>query len=92
MVCRVQRCTGCRHGVVFAESMVPLARACAELVFIKRSMPLAAWTGSSFDDELASLEETLLQFDAAAVEAEMTVWLDKLKTGEVLPHDTYPGY
>ncbi|MBX9827481.1 MAG: hypothetical protein K2Y27_21115 [Xanthobacteraceae bacterium] len=92
MVCRVQRCTGCRHGVVFAESLVPLARACAELIFIKRSIPLTAWTGSSFEDELASLEETLLQFDAATVEAEITVWLGKLKSGDVFPHDTYPGY
>ncbi len=91
-VCRVQRCTGCRHGVVFAESMVPLARACAELIFIQRSMPMTAWSGSSFEEELASLERTLEQFDTLAVDAEMTAWTAKLKSGEVVAHDTYPSY
>jgi hypothetical protein len=91
-VCRVQRCTGCRHGVVFADSLRPLARALAELIFIKGQIPLAAWCGSSFEDEVASLEHTLAQFDRAAVDIEISTWLDRLKKGEVFPHDTYPSY
>jgi hypothetical protein len=91
-ICRVQRCTGCRHGVVFAESLVPLARACAELIFIKGTVPYTAWSGSSFEDELRSIEETLKSFDGNLVEAEIQNWTRKLETREVRAHDTYPSY
>ena len=50
-LCRVQRCTGCPHGIVFADSMPPLARRYAELMHLKRTMPLASWSDSSFADE-----------------------------------------
>lgn len=91
-LCRVQRCTGCQHGVVFAESLVPLARASAELVFIQRTIPYAAWAGSSLEAELKSIELTLQSFDPAAVQAEVESWSDKIRKGEVVPHDTYPSY
>jgi hypothetical protein len=91
-LCRVQRCTGCRRGVVFEESLGPLARAHAELQFIQRQIPLASWAGSSFEDELISIEKTLECFDRAKVEAETNKWLERLNRGEVIPHDTYPSY
>ncbi|MEZ0171235.1 hypothetical protein [Microvirga sp. TS319] len=89
-LCRTQRCTGCIHGVVFKDSLTPLARAFAELFFIKAHMPLAAWIGSSFEEEERSLSLTLELFDAEAVNAEVNAWLRKLETGEVIAHDTYP--
>jgi hypothetical protein len=91
-VCRVQRCVGCRHGVVFADSLGPLARARAELMHLQREIPFSAWAGSSFDVELQSIEETLGGFDAEDVEAETNSWIEKLRRGEVIVHDTYPSY
>jgi hypothetical protein len=91
-VCRVQRCTGCRHGVVFAESLIPLGRACAELIHLQRTLPYTSWSGSTLEEELASLEETLKSFDAVAVRAAIDEWLLKLETQQVKVHDTYPSY
>jgi hypothetical protein len=91
-LCRVQRCTGCEHGVVFRESIGPLARACAELIHIQRTMPYAAWCGSSLEDELASIEKTLKSFDQTEVSSAIQEWSHKLQTGEVKAHDTYPIY
>jgi hypothetical protein len=91
-LCRVQRCTGCRHGVVFEESLEPLARAHAELQYIQQQIPLTSWIGSSFEDELVSIERTLQNFEKAEVESKTNIWLDRLRTGEVIPHDTYPSY
>jgi hypothetical protein len=91
-LCRVQRCTGCVHGVTFAESLVPLARARAELMHLQREVPFAAWAGSSFETEMQSIEATLASFDQALVEKETGAWLAKLRSGEVIAHDTYPGY
>jgi hypothetical protein len=91
-LCRVQRCTGCHFGVVFEESLVPLARAYAELLFLRRQIPLATWSGSSLEDEFVSLETTLKNFDSVAVTAEVDAWLAKLKAREVVPHDIRPSY
>lgn len=91
-LCRVQRCTGCRHGVVFEESLPALARAYAELCFLQRQIPYTSWLGSSFEDEFMSLEETLKNFASDKVEAEVEVWAERLKNGGIMPHDTYPSY
>ncbi|MDH2310867.1 hypothetical protein [Methylobacterium brachiatum] len=91
-LCRVQRCTGCVHGVTFAESLVPLSRARAELMHLQREVPFAAWAGSSFETEMQSIEATLASFDQGAVEQETAAWLTRLRSGEVIAHDTYPGY
>ena len=91
-LCRVQRCTGCQHGFVFAESLEPLARAHAELIFLKRTMPLSSWINSSLHDEEVSIRETLRNFDTAAVDDIVNSWLSKLVAGEIVAHDTYPIY
>lgn len=90
-ICTPQRCTGCEHGVVFEESLTPLARALAELHWIKRSIPLESWRGSSFETEEISISETLALFDTDTVRAIYDAWLDKLRNGERLPHDAYPA-
>jgi hypothetical protein len=91
-LCRVQRCTGCPHGVVFPDSMPPLARRFAELLHLKRTMPVASWTESSLADEQESIEQTLTHFDASRVSAEIASWTEKLCRGEIAVHGTYPSY
>jgi len=90
-LCGIQRCTGCHHGVVFTDSMPALARAYAELLFIHKTIPYVSWHGSSFDDELTSIEATLTLFDASEVQSHVAAWTSKLNRGEVRAHDTYPG-
>ncbi|MGY4432727.1 hypothetical protein ACVWWO_005204 [Bradyrhizobium sp. F1.13.1] len=91
-ICRVQRCTGCQHGVVFPESMPALARRFAELLQLKRTMPLASWIGCSLADEYESIEQTLAHFEAGRVSTEVGAWTAKLISGEVIVHGTYPSY
>jgi hypothetical protein len=91
-ICRVQRCTGCPHGVVFPESMPALARRYAELLQFKRTMPLTSWADSSLADEYESIEQTLAQFESDHVSAEVAVWTAKLNSGEIAVHVTYPSY
>jgi hypothetical protein len=92
MICRVQRCTGCEHGVIFADSLRSLAQAFAELIFILRSIPYVTWKGSSLEEEFESINLALESFPKEDVEREVQQWLNKLERGEVLPHDTYPSY
>lgn len=91
-LCRVQRCTGCKHGVVFSESLQSLARAHAELIHMKSTMPLASWMSSSFADEECSISETLKNFDADRVKELTEGWLGRFKRGEAHVHDVYPSY
>ncbi|WP_441227956.1 hypothetical protein AB7813_05615 [Tardiphaga sp. 20_F10_N6_6] len=91
-LCRVQRCTGCPHGVIFADSIDLLTRAYAELVHIQRTIPFAAWSGSSFADELISLAETLKLFPASEVQDRIDSWITRFRSGELRVHDTYPSY
>ena len=91
-LCRVQRCTGCPHGVVFPDSMPPLARRLAELMHLRRTMPMAAWDGSSFADEQESIAQTLTHFTKCDVETEIETWTEKLTSGEIAGHGTYPSY
>jgi hypothetical protein len=90
--CRVQRCTGCRHGLVFDDSLHLLARARAELIYIKRSIPYASWLGSSFEDEERSIDATLALFEADDVRREIDQWLKNIEQGDASVYDTYPSY
>ena len=91
-LCRIQRCTGCIHGLIFEDSLPPLCRALAELFLLKGRMSLSAWKGSSFEDEEISIVNTLKAFDAQVVESEIDHWLSILKNDETYLHDTYPQY
>jgi len=50
-LCLVQRCTLCRHGVYFEDSLPHLAVRMAELQFIKSRVPADRFAGSSFQAE-----------------------------------------
>jgi hypothetical protein len=92
MLCRVQRCTGCENGIVFTDSVPALTRAYAELLHLRRSIPMTSWGGSSFEDEYESIGKTLEAFDTVAVAAQVADWTDKLRRGEIIAHGTYPSY
>jgi hypothetical protein len=90
-LCSVQRCVGCRHGVVVEESLPALARAYAELLYLKETIPLAAWAGSSLEEEADALEATLERFDTDRVQAAVDDWRRKIHAKEVVLHDTFPA-
>ncbi|MGO7586640.1 hypothetical protein ACC665_29385 [Rhizobium ruizarguesonis] len=91
-VCREQRCTGCEHGVVFPESVMPLAYTLADLHFEKRNYPLASWKGSSLEDEEKSIRETLSLFDPQLVRQHYQQRMDELLSGNVRSFHVYPSY
>jgi hypothetical protein len=91
-ICRIQRCLGCEHGVVFQDSLESLGRANAELIWIKREIPYASWVGSSFEKEENALSETLAQFEQSQVQTVINKWLDRFRNGEAVVHDVYPSY
>jgi hypothetical protein len=91
-LCRVQRCTGCKHGLVFDESLEALCRGLAELIHLKKDIPLISWKGSSFEDEENSIRRTLSLFDADDAERMTQFWIARFSSGEVKVHESYPSY
>lgn len=89
-LCRIQRCTGCIHGVVFFESVQPLAVALADLDFLERQTPIRSWSGSSFELEQKSLRLTLNQFNPADVRPHYVKRREELKSGQAEVLDGYP--
>jgi len=55
-LCPVQRCTLCRHGVLFEDSLPGLAVRMAELRFIRSRASAERFTGSSFQTEWMATE------------------------------------
>lgn len=91
-ICRVQRCTGCFHGVIFPESVRPMAYALADLRHNRRQVGFAAWKGSSLEEEEISLVETLKQFDEETVKKYFQERTNALKSGEEMAFNVYPQY
>lgn len=91
-LCRVQRCLGCRHGVVFDDSLEPLARAYAGLIFIKRKIGFAAWTGSSLEEEENALYQALSGFNQDRVKSAVDTWLERFRRGDAVVHDVFPTH
>jgi hypothetical protein len=91
-ICRVQRCTGCFHGVVFPESVRPLAYTLADLRYQQRKIGLATWKGSTFEEEEISILETLKQFDQHVVKKHFQERANALMRGEEISFDVYPQY
>jgi len=91
-LCRVQRCTGCPHGIVFEDSMERLANTLADLHFERSLRPLAAWKDTSLEAEERSISATLRQFDPDRVRIAYNIRRDALRAGEVMVFDAYPLY
>ncbi|MEK7886554.1 tyrosine-type recombinase/integrase [Burkholderia contaminans] len=82
--CSVQRCTLCRHGVVFEESFEPLAHRVAELQVIRGHTPLDRWEASSFQAEWIAIEATVarvFQQRAEEFEAAVEAHVNRLRDG-----------
>lgn len=91
-LCRVQRCTGCSHGIVFEDSMDRLATTLADLHFERSLRPLAAWKDTSLEAEERSISATLRQFDLESVWIAYNRRKDALRAGAVMVFDAYPLY
>ena len=91
-LCRLQRCTGCPHGVAFDDAVKPLAYALADLHAEKRLRPLDAWRGTSLEDEEKSIAATLRQFDQDTVRAAYQARVEELQSGTARVFDAYPLY
>ncbi|WP_196488909.1 tyrosine-type recombinase/integrase [Burkholderia diffusa] len=88
--CSVQRCTLCRHGVVFEESFEPLAHRVAELRVIRGHTPLDRWETSSFQAEWIAIEATVARvFPRRAEEFETAIeaHVNRLREGTAFLFD-----
>jgi hypothetical protein len=83
--CRVQRCTLCRHAVVFDDSVDHLARRLAELIALKGQISLTSWHESSFPLEIRSIETVLEQFDLAVTQERSQHWANEILLGRHMP-------
>jgi hypothetical protein len=79
--CRTHRCTLCRHGIVFSDSMPHLARRAEELKWLREQMSVTSWVESMFPDELESLELTLGNFPHSDVETQCRHWRSQIDAG-----------
>lgn len=91
-LCRVQRCTGCEHGVIFTDSLPQLAAALADLDVLERQVPARSWSGSSFELEQKSLRLTLKQFNPADVEKHYRARRQDLSLGKERVLDGYASF
>ncbi|MBR8381801.1 tyrosine-type recombinase/integrase [Burkholderia cenocepacia] len=90
--CTVQRCTLCRHGVVFPESFIPLARRLAELHVIRGQTPIDRWEASSFRIEWMAIEATVEHaFPARGQEftSHVDQHIDRLRRGHAYLFDQH---
>ena len=85
--CRVQRCTLCRHAVIFLDSVRLLARRLAELDAIRTSIPVLTWTQTSFGEERENTEAALGRFDHAEVRLQLDYWTREITEGRHRPLD-----
>ncbi|NKM69418.1 hypothetical protein [Rhizobium laguerreae] len=91
-ICKIQRCTGCCHGIIFDDSVKPLSCALADLHYIKRDLPLSSWIDTSLADEEASIKATLKQFSPEVVKGHYTDRFNELLSGKAKVFDVYPLY
>lgn len=91
-LCAVQRCTICRHAIVFPDSLEGIARRKAELIVIQETMPMASWLTSSYPEELEATEFTLRLFPAGDAEMATARNLDEIRsTGLLFDADGVTG-
>lgn len=92
-VCAVQRCTICRHAVVFQDSLPALARRQAELQCIRAETPYERFEASSFRLEWEALSELRLKLgpaDSAEFDACVEGHRARLQRGEAYLFDQMP--
>jgi len=81
-LCSVQRCLLCtEHAVIFPDSLPGLCKRSAELRHLQMTMSVAAFSQSSFDEELSNIEIALQAFDRAATSLEIEKWGKRIADG-----------
>ena len=89
-VCAVQRCTICRHAVVFRDSLPALARRQAELQYIRAETPYERFEASSFRVEWEALRLKLEPAHSAVFDACAKDHMTRLQRGEAYLFDQMP--
>lgn len=90
--CRVQRCTLCRHAIVFPDSVGPLSMRLAELNALREQLSVLTWNESSFGEEHANTKEALKLFDEKDVETHLHFWSKEIAEGRHRPLDMEGSY
>lgn len=78
-------CAGCSKGRVFNDSLPDLARRCAELEWLRETLPLEVFQDSSLADQLLVMRATLKQWPTSEVEHHVIHWLAMISSGEHRP-------
>ncbi|WP_417431402.1 hypothetical protein [Kiloniella sp.] len=83
-LCRTQRCTLCRHAIVFEDSLQGIAKRKAELTLIQEKTPLTVWEESSYPTELEATDFTLSLFDEKDVQQAIVEQMREVKSSGLL--------
>lgn len=83
-LCRAQRCTLCRHAIVFEDSLEGIAKRKAELTLIQEKTPLAVWEESSYPTELEATDFTLSLFNGKDVQDAIEEQMKEVKSSGLL--------
>lgn len=78
-------CPGCSQGRVFNDSLSHLARRCAEIEWLRDTLPLDAYASSSLVDQLLILRATLKQWPGKEVDEIVADWTQKIAIGSHMP-------
>jgi len=83
--CRIQRCTLCKLGLLFSDSMPFLARRREELIWLREQIPTPTWVLSSFPEEEDSLILSLQNFSTEDVNTQRLYWRTEIVAGRHIP-------
>lgn len=78
-------CPGCSQGKAFNDSLPHLARRCAEVEWLRDTLPLEVYAGSSLVDQLLVLRATLKQWPAKEVDEFVSNWTAQIANGSHKP-------
>lgn len=93
-MCRVQRCTLCRHGVIFEDSIPGIAIRQAELSYVRSKCSSDNFENSTFSIEWAAIRiliDDVLPDRREQIEALTAEHLAKLREGSVYLFDQNPA-
>lgn len=78
-------CAGCPKGRVFNDSLPLLSRRCAELEWLRDTLPLEVFQDSSVADQLLVLRATLKQWPTDEVACHVAHWYAQIASGSHQP-------
>lgn len=78
-------CAGCPKGRVFNDSLPLLSRRCAELEWLRDTLPLEVFQDSSLADQLLVIRATLKQWSTGEVAHQVAHWSTQIISGTHRP-------